>query len=134
MNFKHLRSHTQSLGCLRGFLCSLFPQAPSAHLLISALICHQWAIEEAQSGLQLKEEVIQQVGAELAPTRVGEVKNAKLLLASTIKICLFDCFFVVFFCLYIFFSMRLRQKEQRLRHAEETKEEFLSTIKVKVLR
>lgn len=46
-----------------GILCSLFPQAPSTQLLISALVCHQWAIEETQSGLQLKDEVIQQVGA-----------------------------------------------------------------------
>lgn len=111
-------------GTFEGFLYSLFLQAPSTQLLISALICHQWAIEEAQSGLQLKDEVIQQVGAELGRSRI------------------LDCFglpqykyynFLCFYCLYIFF-MCLRQKDQLLRHAEETKEEFLSTIKVKVTR
>lgn len=47
--------------------------------LFSVLSCQQWAVEEAQSELQLKEEIIQQVCAEMAfLSRWGQVSHFTL--------------------------------------------------------
>lgn len=113
---------------MRGFSVHFSPQAPLTQPPLSAFICLQWAIEEAKSALQQRDEVIQQVGAELPLLSwCEEITNLILLWASTIYILhLFVCFIV-----NAYFSC-WGQKDLLLKHAEETKEEFWSTIKVKV--